>query len=386
MHILFVQPPIARGGGYYAMYPPLGLMYMSSVLRQEGHEVSFIDGMLEDYDAQASVKKVRALQPDIIGITVNAMQVKYSKEYIREIRANHLGFPIVVGGPFVTAAGTDIFRCMEGIDYAIVGEGEYAMLDLVRHLEGKCTLEEVKNLVYNWEGAIKQNKVERITDIDALPLPDYDLVNSYIDKYTGAFPSIAKPSFHVMCTRGCPFSCKFCSSPVTWHSKVTYRKVSSVVEEVEMLAKRYGAQEIFFQDDTLNLREYWFNELCDLLISSGLSKKVYFKAPFRVNKKLVDKDILMKAKQANFWMLFYGVESGSQMMLDSMRKGTKIDEIARAFDLTAEAGIKTFASFIVGCPGETAKTVQDSYELVRKIAPDFWWVCNCNTLPWEQAL
>jgi len=353
------------------MYPPLGILIMSALLKKEGHDVSFIDGIIENLDGPAVAKTVKDIHPDLVGITINVMQVTYSKEYIKEIKKLCGEIPIVIGGPFVSALPHQIYECMGEIDFAITGEGEYAILDLVRYLQGKASLDQVRNLVYKEGNKLKWGKRERIVDLDQLPLPDYSLVDSYIPEYSGAHPCEDYPSLHIMCTRGCPFKCKFCSSPVTWKSQVTYRKISSILGEAETLVSRYGAKEIFLQDDTLNLNRKWFTSLCDEVIKSGLNKKVFFRAPFRVNKELIDEDLLQKAKLANFWMIFYGVESGSQKMLDSMDKNVKVDEIIRAFKLTHEAGIKSFASFIIGCPGETHRTVNESFGLVEKIRPDF---------------
>jgi anaerobic magnesium-protoporphyrin IX monomethyl ester cyclase len=371
MHILFALPPVERGNKMWANYPPLGIMYMSSMLKQEGHQVSFIDGILEDYGAPAFAQQCRILDPNLIGIGVNAYQMKHCREYVQQLRLDGQDTPVVIGGPFVSCVGAAILDCVPGSDFAVAGEGEYAILDLIRYLEGKCAIEQVRNLVYRQGSEMKQNPVERIADIDALPLPDYDLVDRYLQGYVAAYPSIAKPSFDIMCTRGCPFKCKFCSSPTIWHNRMTFRSVDSVIEEVAMLVHRYGAREIFFQDDTLNARREWFIELCNRLIASGLNQAACFKAPFRVNERMVDADLLQKAKSANFWMLFYGVESGSQTILDSMQKGVAVAEIERAFRLTAEAGIKSLASFIVGYPGDTVTTINDSYALVTRIRPDF---------------
>ncbi len=371
MHILFVIPPVERGNKIWAIYPPLGIMHMSSLLKQDGHRVSFIDGTIEDYDAPAFAWAVQALRPDLLGISINAYQVKYCREYVQQLCISGLNIPVVIGGPFVSCVGADIFDCVPGADFAVIGEGEYAMLDLVHHLEGKCAIEQVRNLVFKQDGAVKQNPVERIADINQIPLPDYDLVDRYIPGYVGAYPAFFKPSFDIMCTRGCPFACKFCSSPTLWHRRVTFRSIDSVIAETAMLVHRYGAKEIFYQDDTLNARKEWFMELCDRLIGTGLNKAACFKAQFRVNEQLVNKEILAKAKAANIWMIFYGVESGNQAILDSMQKGITIAEIERAFRLTAEAGIKSLGSFIVGYPGDTPQTINDTYLLVTRIRPDF---------------
>jgi len=143
-----------------------------------------------------------------------------------------------------------------------------------------------------------------------------------------------------------------------------------VIEEVEYLHRRWGIQEIFFHDDTFNLKRDWAEEVFELLIKKGLDKLRY-KAPFRANEKLVDLHLLRLAKRAGVWLIFYGVESGNQKMLDRMTKGLELGEIRRAFALTHKAGIKTTASFIVGYPGETPETIKQSQEFAVKLKP-FW--------------
>ena len=371
MRILFINPLIQKNQKEWAMYAPLGILLMSAMLKKEGHEVYFIDGILDELDGPGMAKISQSIRPDLIGITVNVMQLNYTREYLREFRKECKDTPIVIGGPFVSAVRQDIFRCLGEADFAVVGEGEYALLDLVRYLQGKMDISQVRGLLYHQDEEVKGNRPERIVALDDLPLPDYSVAERYLHEYRGVYPSLARPSFHMMATRGCPFECKFCSSPISWGKQVTSRQVSSIIEEAEMLVSRYGAREIFLQDDTLNLNKSWFHSLCDSLIQSGLSKSVVLKAPLRANRNLLDKDLLLKAKSANFGMIFYGVESGSQMMLDRLNKRIGKDEIIRAFRLTHEAGIKSYASFMVGWPGETQQTVHESYDLVRCLRADY---------------
>ena len=211
MHILFINPLIQKDYTYWAMYPPLGILIMSALLKKEGHEVSFIDGIIENLDGPAVAKTVKDIHPDLVGITINVMQVTYSNEYIKEIKKLCREIPIVIGGPFVSALPNQIYECMGEIDLAITGEGEYAILDLVKYLQGRTSLDGIRNLVYKEDNKLKWGKRERIVDLDQLPLPDYSLVERYIPEYSGAQPYKDHPSLHIMCTRGCPFKCKFCS-------------------------------------------------------------------------------------------------------------------------------------------------------------------------------
>lgn len=353
------------------VYPPVGILSMSSCLKQSGNKVNFIDADIHRLNPKQVIELLKILPPQLIGISLNVSQVSHSVVYIEEIWRHFPNIPIILGGPYVTGVQEKIFKDFPLVRYAVIHEGEWAIKDFVDFLKGEKSIGEVRNLIYKINGRINRNKVERILDLDSLPLPDYSLVLEYIDKYLGAYPSITSPSIAIMCTRGCPDNCAFCSSPVTWGRKVTFRKTDNIVNEILDLKKTINVKEIFFQDDTLNARPSWFFELCDKIISNGLHKEIFFKCPLKVNKEILSEELLRKAKEANFWMIFYGVESGNQEMLNNMNKNITVEEIKRAFKLTREAGLASFASFMIGNYGETRETVRDSMKLLKKIMPDY---------------
>jgi radical SAM superfamily enzyme YgiQ (UPF0313 family) len=276
-----------------------------------------------------------------------------------------------VGGPYITGVREGIFTDFPTVPYAVVSEGEYAIIDFAEYLQGLRRPEQVRNLLWRQENEILRNPVERIADLDSLPLPDYSLVKETLSLYPGPQPAIALPSIAIMCTRGCPYNCTFCSSPVSWERKVTFRSTDSIIRELEYLRDLAGVREVFFQDDTMNVRPAWFMELCDKIIARGLQREIFFKCPFRLDRKLLTRELLDKAKAANFWMIFYGVESGNRQMLQRMHKQTTPADIKRAFALTRKAGIASYASFMIGNDGETGKTVRDSLRLARRIMPDY---------------
>jgi radical SAM superfamily enzyme YgiQ (UPF0313 family) len=344
---------------------------MSSCLEQSGNKVNFIDADVHRLNPIRVVELLKDDPPQLIGISLNVSQVSHSVEYIEEIEKHFPHVPIILGGPYVTGVQEEIFKDFPSVRYAIVHEGEYAMMDFVDFLKGQKNIEEVRNLIYKINGKVNKNRVERILDLDFLPLPNYSHIFEYVDKYKAPYPSMASPSVAIMCTRGCPYHCTFCSSPVTWGRKVTFRKTDDIINEIFYLKEAIKVKEIFFQDDTLNARPKWFFELCEKIIENGLHKEIFFKCPFRVNKEILSEELLKKAKAANFWMIFYGVESGNQEMLNHMKKNITVEEIKRAFRLTRKAGLATFASFMIGNYGETKRTVRDSMKLLKNIMPDY---------------
>ncbi len=367
--VAFVNPPSGTSPPL-TVYPPVGVLSMAAVLREAGHAVDFVDadvlGLSPDAVGAAFVRR-----PDLIGVTLNIGQAFAAATYLESLRRQFPEAYLVAGGPLVTGLREPILDDFPMLDGAVVQEGERAIVDLAEHVAGRRELREVRNLIWRDGQGTVSNRVERIADLDALPLPDYSLVAPIIGRYTAPGPSIASPSLAVMCTRGCPYDCAFCSSPGNWDRRITFRSADSVVREVAHLRERFGVREIFFQDDTLNARPKWFFELTEGIKSRGLHKQIRFRAPFRVNRAILTREILDQARSAGFWMIFYGVESGNQEMLHRMGKGTTIEEIERAFALTDEAGLCSLAAFMVGNEGETEETFRDSLALLRRIRPDF---------------
>jgi anaerobic magnesium-protoporphyrin IX monomethyl ester cyclase len=368
--VLFINIPTRRDA-IFSVYPPVGVLSMAAFLKENGYSATFIDADLLHLGPDDVAHRVAQNAPRIVGISLTVGQVAHADAYITAIQRRCPTTTIVVGGPYVSGVGERIFSDFPTIGFAVVKEGEHAIVGLAAHLEGKMNLKEVKNLLFRYNAAVCQNATERILDIERLPTPDYTLVRDLIDKYQAPSPSIASPSMIVMCTRGCPYECTFCSSPTTWDRRVTFRSTESVIKEIVYLRDAFNVHEIFFQDDTLNARPAWLMDLCDKIIECGLNKDIYYKCPFRANQKLITAELLNRAKQANFWMIFYGVESGNEEMLRAMKKEVTVGEIRRAFRLTREAGILSYASFMVGNTGENRATVHDSLRLLDDIRPDF---------------
>ncbi len=173
-------------------------------------------------------------------------------------------------------------------------------------------------------------------------------------------------------------NCTFCNTPLFWGKQVRYCKPMQVVDEVELLHNQYGINEIFFQDDTFNINHEWAFKIFEEIIRRGLNNKMLFKLDCRVNERLITKEFLDLAYKAGVWNIFYGIESGSQRMLDRMKKGITIPEIKRAVKMTHEAGIKTQCSFIVGMPGETVQTLRETDALLNEIKPTrYGWAYFC---------
>ena len=366
MKILLIRPKETDSMVQREAYPAGALLLLGTMLQNKGHEVKITHMAAGKLELPELKNILVSFKPEIVGITMNTFQTRSAREVSDLVKETSKTALVVTGGPHPSALKTEIFGHFPNIDVVVVGEGEHTFMEIA---EGK-DLKDIKGICY----AGRENPARGFSaDLDHIPLPNLDLVD--INDFSGSDPVGGYPSMFIMASRGCPYQCCFCNKSI-WGSKVRFRKPELIVQEIEWLHNKYGIREIFFQDDTFNMKREWAEKIFNLIIEKKLNKNIVYKTPFRANEKLVDEKLLRLAKAAGFWLIFYGVENGNQKMLDSMGKGLTIEEIKRAFKLTHEAGIETIGSFIIGMPGETEETVNDSIKLWEEITP---YVTGCVT-------
>lgn len=360
-NILLINPRENDSTRKYDMYPSGALILMGTMAHNLGHRVRIIHQLTDAVELIELENIISRFGPDIVGITMNTFQTMSARKISEIVKKTDKNILVVAGGPHPSALKLRIFHDFPCVDVAVIGEGEGAFLEII---EGK-DLTKIQGICYDKKVNAPRPRAE---NLDYIPLPNLDLVNFSRNKFTGAEPVGAYPTMHIMASRGCPFQCIFCNKSV-WGNTVRFRKPELILEEIKWLHEKYGVREIFFQDDTFNLNREWAEQVLNLIIEHGLNKNIIYKTPFRANEKLVDKKLLELAKKAGFWLIFYGVESGNQEMLDNMKKGITVKEIKRAFELTHTAGLKTIAAFIIGLPGETKETIGDTFNLQRELNP-----------------
>jgi anaerobic magnesium-protoporphyrin IX monomethyl ester cyclase len=365
----FVVPNCRINGIFsFSFLPSLALLYLIAVLKGHGYAAHYIDAdrdNLMDGDVCIILKDKKI---DVVGITCNSFQADAALSLAAHLRKEMPGLRIIMGGPYPSALKGAMLEDHQCIDFLVASEGEETILEVAQAFESGSDLASIKGLCWRESDRVVEN-IPRpyIQDLDSLPLPAYDQAGD-LHRYPGVAPVERPPSLHMMASRGCPFECVFCTKSV-WGRKVRQRNHVRIADEIEFLHRHMKINEIFFHDDTMNLSRLWFSSLCDEIIRRDLNRSMAFKAAFRVNERLIDRELLVKAKNAGFYMIFFGVESGSQKVLDAIKKGITVDEIRRAFRLCHDVGLKTYASFMIGNFEETAETVEESIALCREIDP-----------------
>lgn len=359
--ILLINPPLyiseycSRGSAHTAsVLPPLGLAYIAATLIQHGHKCEILDGVATQISIADIVKKAKDF--DVIGITSISTYVVRVIEIIRALRDAKVIAPIIVGGPHATILPESLLR--NGADFAVIGEGEFSTLELINKLSAGDNVECVTGIAYlDISGnLIKTPKREIIADLDTVPLPARDLLPMHLYKNSGA-RSRKQPSLSLFTSRGCPGVCTFCNKTI-FGTKVRYFSVDRIIEEFFLLRDKYKAKDVAIWDDNFVSNHEIVHQVCDRLIKHKF--KTSWSAEARID--MVDEDLLKHMKAAGCDFIAYGIESGSQRVLDSLNKKISLDMIKDKIRITQKLNIPIRGYFMMGVVNETLEDMQKTID------------------------
>lgn len=367
LKILFVNPP----GEFQNPVLPLGLASIAAYLQSKDAdlEVSIIDAWAEKIGLPELAERTAQSQADIVGIYIASPRYDDSKQAIEACRKALPDSLIIAGGPHPSAVPEETLKDITQLDICCIGEGEETMYQLAQAVKNNTPLYQVDGIALrnkkNGE-IIFTNARSFIENLDSLPFPARELFP--LDKYKVQPPlGRKKPYFSMITSRGCPYQCAFCTKAV-FKTKYRARSAKNICDEIEYLISKYGAKEIQFYDDDFTLDMKRAEEICDEILKRNI--KIRWACSTRVDQ--ISENLLKKMKAAGCWHVMYGVESGNQKILDSIKKGFTVEQIIKAFELTRKIGMQTFCSVIYGLPGETKETLKETFDLVKKLRPNFY--------------
>jgi radical SAM superfamily enzyme YgiQ (UPF0313 family) len=343
-------------------YPPLGILYLSAYLKRAGFNVEVFDSTFRDFaDFEAVVKR---LKPRIVGLYANIITRENVLRLARTAKANGVEF-VLVGGPDASEWYDDYFA--NGVDIIGISEGELTLQQLIPWLQtkGMENLEQVPGIMFR-----KNQRVHRtpprpsISDLDSLPWPDRDVLN--MDEYFTAWKSHhGESSVSLITARGCPFHCAWCSSEVFGHTH-RQRTPKDVVDEMLMLKQRYNPDIMWISDDVLTINKKWTHDFVREVKTRNAQHP--YECLSRVD--LVDHEILKGLRETGCFRIWYGAESGSQKVLDSMRKGTTVAQVREAARITQELGMQAGFFILLGYPDETTADIRMTINFLKETRPD----------------
>ena len=360
MRVLLVNPPIREHEAPW--YFPSGLGYVARSLRDAGHEVSVLEINAHRYPPDRVERLIRGLSYDVVGIGAMVTRYSYIKWLTPLLKARNPGAKVIVGGGIASSIPELLLGGTE-TDIACLGEGEVTARGLLRALEDSSDLEQVPGICYRRNGEmVRTAPREQVASLDDIPFPAYELfpMEIYLHHDTQSIVPLAAPNISMITSRGCPYRCTFCHRVI--RGKTRFRSADNILAEVRMLKDSYGVKGIFFHDELTITNKRLTYELCDRLLAEGVG--VEWACSVRAN--LVDRELMARMRQAGCVYVTYGIESGSQRMLDQMKKGTTVEQNREAWQVIRESGIACSPSFILGMPSETEETVRETVDFVAQ--------------------
>jgi len=330
--------------------PPLSLSYLASVLKREGVEVRILDFLVTQYNTRKLRRELEEYKPQLIGATCVTLNYPIARRMLKACKAFDSHIFTVIGGPHVTFALKETLLQSPWIDAVVIGEGERTLVELARAVEGGKDIRRVPGIAFADGGmVVKTSPRGLIENLDQLPLPARELLPM------ARYRALGTPCT-VITSRGCPYSCIFCSGHRMFGPKVRFRSPALVVDEIEKLQRDFGLAKINIVDDTFTLNHNHTRAVCEEMLRRNLKMKWSVFA--RVDR--ISEDLAQLMNRAGCEWVLFGVESADEGILKTIKKGITPDDVRQGVKIAAEAGINVFNSFILGLPGESRDTAHKS--------------------------
>ena len=383
--VLLINPSLTGNlaSGIFTVKVPLGLAYIAAYLEKFGYSTEILDCMAyyeniekigeSEYrigmPEKDIIEKIREFKPDIVGI--NCSYTIYEKDVFRIARIvkENSKSLVVVGGAHASANPASVLKNKD-IDIAAIGEGELTFLKIVQNY--KKDWKKIPGIAFRNKEKIEIKKFANfIENLDEIPFPARHLV--HMDKYLAhphnSLANMRKPTTEIVSSRGCPFNCIFCSIHTVWGRKWRARSAKNVIDELELLNKKYGVNEFRFFDDNISWNKKRIIEMCDEIIKRKLDIK--WDTPNGVAIATLDEEVLKKMKKSGYYKIVMGIESGSEKTLRFMRKPVVLDHARKIIKICNKLGIWTWSTFVIGFPDETKEEIQKTIDFAKKSGLNF---------------
>ena len=364
MKVLLINPPafkIPRWDVPRPFYPPLGVCYLAAVLEKNNYDAKILDADILNYGFDEILDEIKKEKPTLIG--VGSVTVKYgvSIELINLIKKEFPKIKIVAGGNHVTLVKEKAFKDIN-LDYAIYGEAEFTLLELVQALEGNKLLKDVNGLIYKDKNRIIVNPMRvPVKDLDVIPFPARHLLKGFPRLYKNDPRYKQLPMTHMVTSRGCYYRCIFCD-----HDRnVRYFSPKYVVDEIEHLQQKYGINEIHFWDEIFMMTPKRAKDICEEIARRKIS--ITWSGYGRLSIIAKNPEVAGLMKKAGCWELNVGIESGNQKVLDFIKKDMTLEEIKKGCEVLRKEGIFIRGLFMLGHLIDTKETIEDTVKLALEL-------------------
>ncbi len=399
MNILFVNPPFKAEYGKFSrearsamitnsgvIYYPLWLLYAAGVCKKENFKVYFLDApakRMKHEDAFLWIKE-KNVNFDLIVVDTSTPSIYNDAKFGGDLKDIYKNAFVILVGTHPTALPEETLGLDMRVDGIACGEFDYIIRDLAKALDKKQDLSEVRGLVYRKDNKTLKNKpMEPIMNLDEIPFAS-KLIKEFLDPKDYFFAASLYPEVQIFTGRGCPARCYFCVYPQTMHGhKYRVRSAKNVVEEFEYIVNEMPeVKEIVIEDDTFTIDKNRTQEICKLLIEKKINKKIKWLCNARVN---LDYETMKLMKKAGCKLIIPGIESGTQEILNNIKKGTTLNQIEEYVKNAKKAKLLIHACYMVGNKGETKETMQNTLNFAIKLNTDTAQFYTLHPYPGTEA-
>lgn len=347
-------------------YPPLGLLYVSAYLKSKNIANDVFDTTFSSQQSQ--LEFILGKQPKIICIYTNLMTKVEVIKLIKILKTAIYNFPkIVLGGPDVTYNIENYLKA--GADFLVIGEGEETTFELYHSIMNNGNFHEVDGIAFIENGQIIQTKARtKFRELDELPLPNREAINmhNYLETWK---TNHGESSMTISTQRGCPYTCKWCSTAVYGQS-YRRRPAQQVAAEMKMLKDQYNPDAIWFVDDVFTISHKWLTAFHEEVVKQNA--QIRFECITRAER--LNEEILKLLKEAGCFRIWIGAESGSQEIIDAMDRRVDVNHVKKIIQDTNAMGIETGTFIMLGYPGETAKNIDETIQYLKEAKPTHYTI------------
>jgi len=368
--VALIIPPAA--GQAWCPNVPIGLAYLAAVLEKAGYDLSLFDCPALEIDQNTLKGKLASFAPDVIGLTAVTPTIESAFQAAHAAKEACPNTPVILGGPHATFMDTQVLSEKPDVDIVVRGEGEVTILDLLETLFNSGHLQDVSGISFRKNGQIIRSPSRPyIKNLDELPRPAYQYFK--LDRYK----SFGNSVLPILTSRGCPFQCSYCVSSRMIGKDFRARNPTLVVDELEWLRDTYDAAAVSFYDDAFTYDEQRAIRLCEEI----KNRKIGLPWDCQTRVDRISRKVLVKMKEAGCQLVSFGAESGCQTILDSVNKQTTIELNEKAVKMAKKTGLSVAMSVIIGYPGETADTLHQTFDFIRRTKPDYVYLCLATPYP-----
>ncbi len=359
-HVTLVNPAAPAGAVMHWPFALLGLGYLAAVLEKNNFKVDVIDCQVQKLSLEEFKTEIAKRQPDIVGVTSSTLTYQSGLKLIKATREVCPKAITLAGGPHVTFWDNHALEECPDLDIVIRKEGENTIVELAQKIEAGKSYDNVLGITYRKDGKIVRTPDRPyIEDLDSLPFPARHLWP--MEKFKEY-----EDVLYLAMSRGCVYWCEFCCTVRMHGRQYRMRSAKNVVDELEFLYKNYGKTKFTFCDDAFTVDKEKVKDICNEIHKRNL--KIEWNCGTRVD--MLTKELLVIMKEAGCVSVWFGVESGTQQMLDAMKKGITPELTIKVLGWVREVGLKPIPNVILGFPGETKKSAWDTIRFIEKVAPD----------------